>query len=148
MPAMQRGQAYRLERNRWGLRYYDRDGMRRRTDEKFPSKSAALAHYREVIEPMLNGATSRPELTFNELADLFLERHARNVRPRTIATLADRLKHARKAYGDELLSDLERMVDELAGWQATLPPRAGHGIAQALRQCLDAASTPPCAGST
>ena len=60
MPAMQRGQAYRLERNRWGLRYYDRDGKRRRTDEKFPSKSAALAHYREVIEPMLNGATSRP----------------------------------------------------------------------------------------
>ena len=26
MPATQRGQAYRLGPNRWGLRYYDRDG--------------------------------------------------------------------------------------------------------------------------
>lgn len=36
------------------------------------------------------------------------------------------------------MHDLERMADEIAGWQATLPPRAGHGIAQALRQVLDA----------
>src|SRR5215216_2223702 len=31
------------------------------------------------------------------------------------------------------------MPDEIAGWQARLPDRAGHGIAQALRQVLDAA---------
>ena len=30
MPATQRGQAYRLGPNRWGLRYYDADGNRRR----------------------------------------------------------------------------------------------------------------------
>ncbi len=30
------------------------------------------------------------------------------------------------------------MVDELAGWRSKLPPRAGHGIMQALRQVLDA----------
>ena len=41
-------------RGRWGLRYYDRDGKRRRT-EPFPTKSAALAHYRDVIEPQLRG---------------------------------------------------------------------------------------------
>ena len=47
MPATQRGQAYRLGPNRWGLRYYDADGQRRRKCP-FPTKSAALAHYRDV----------------------------------------------------------------------------------------------------
>jgi hypothetical protein len=31
------------------------------------------------------------------------------------------------------------MTDEIAGWHARLPERAGHGIAAALRQTLDAA---------
>jgi integrase len=30
------------------------------------------------------------------------------------------------------------MTDEIAGWHARLPERAGHGIAAALRQTLDA----------
>jgi len=54
MPPVQRGQAYRLAPNRWGLRYYDADGERRRKSP-FPSKSAALTHYRDVIEPQLLG---------------------------------------------------------------------------------------------
>lgn len=37
------------------------------------------------------------------------------------------------------LRDLEHMTDEIAAWQAKLPERAGHGIASALRQTLDAA---------
>ena len=37
MPAIQRGQAYRLGANRWGLRYYDADGKRRRKSP-FPSQ--------------------------------------------------------------------------------------------------------------
>jgi integrase len=36
------------------------------------------------------------------------------------------------------LRELERMASEIAGWRAALPERAGHGIAQALRQVLDA----------
>lgn len=52
MPAIQRGQACRLGPNRWGLRYYDAGGKRRRKSP-FRSKSAALAHYRDVIEPEL-----------------------------------------------------------------------------------------------
>lgn len=52
MPAIQRGQAYRLGPNRWGLRYYDPAGARRRKSP-FPSKSAALAYYRDTIEPGL-----------------------------------------------------------------------------------------------
>jgi hypothetical protein len=54
MPSTQRGQAYKLGSGRWGLRYYDADGVRRRKSP-FPSKSAALAHYREIILPGLIG---------------------------------------------------------------------------------------------
>src|SRR4051794_34344006 len=88
---------------------------------------------------MLRGETPRVELTLAALVELYLERHAVHVRPRTIGTLRDRLRHPVAAFGDEPLRDLERMSAEIAGWRATLPPRAGHGIAQALRQVLDAA---------
>ena len=94
MPAIQRGQAYRLGRGRWGLRYYDRDGKRRRKSP-FPTKSAALRHYRDVIEPELRGDRPTRDLTLAELVELYLERHAAAVRPRTIATLRERLRHAR-----------------------------------------------------
>ena len=58
MPPLQRGQAYRLGPNRWGLRYYDA-ASRRQRKSPFPSKSAALAYYRDVIEPDF-GARPRP----------------------------------------------------------------------------------------
>ena len=57
MPALQRGQAYRLDGGSWGLRYYARDGKRRRVSP-FPSKSAALKHFRDVIEPRLRGESA------------------------------------------------------------------------------------------
>src|SRR5579862_2031590 len=99
MPAIQRGQAYRLGPKRWGLRYYDADGLRRRKSP-FPSRSAALAHYRDVIEPQLRGdPVALPELTFAEFVALYLERHAASVRPRTIVTLRERLPHAVRALG-------------------------------------------------
>jgi hypothetical protein len=94
MPAIQRGQAYRLGPNRWGLRYYDADGARRRKSP-FPSKSAALAHYRDVIEPELRGEPApMPELTLAEFVPLYLEHHAASVRPRTILELRKRLRYA------------------------------------------------------
>ncbi len=81
MPATQRGSAYRLAPNRWGLRYHDAAGARQRMSP-FPSKSAALAHYRDVIEPQLRGEPApMPDLTLAELIDVYLERHAASVRP-------------------------------------------------------------------
>lgn len=139
MPATQRGQAYRLAPNRWGLRYYDALGARRRKSG-FPSKSAALAHFREVIEPQLRGEPVRaPEMTLAELVEVYLERHAATVRPRTITTLRERLAHALRAFGQVPLRDLERMSGEVATWQAKLPDRSRYGIVQALRQTLGAA---------
>jgi integrase len=139
MPATQRGQAYRLGPNRWGLRWYDAGGVRRRKSP-FPSKSAALAHFRDVIEPELRGEPApMPELTLAELVELYLERHAASVRPRTIATLRERLRHAVTAYGDVSLRDLERMSGDLAGWRARQPQGVRYARTAALRQALDAA---------
>jgi len=139
MPATQRGQAYRLAPKRWGLRYYDADGIRRRKSP-FASKSAALAHYRDVIEPRLRGEPEPlPELTLAEFVGLYLERHAATVRPRTMVTLRERLPHATTAFGDVPLRDLERMSGELASWMAKLPERSRYGVVQALRQALEAA---------
>lgn len=139
MPPTQTGQAYRLAPNRWGLRYYDRDGTRRRKSP-FPSKSAALAHYRNHIEPQLRGEPAPlPELTLSGLIDVYLERHAASVRPRTILTLRERLDYAERTFGTVPLSELERMSGEIASWQAQLPTRSSYGIVQALRQTLRAA---------
>jgi integrase len=138
MPAFQRGQAYRLGPNRWGLRYYDADGTRRRKSP-FSSKSAALAHYRDVIEPTLRGELVLPELTLGEFVDVYLERHAATVRPRTIQTLRERLVHATEAFGGVPLRDLERMSGEIASWQSRLPERSRYGLVQALRQTFEAA---------
>jgi integrase len=139
VPATQRGQAYRLAPNKWGLRYYDAEGVRRRKSP-FPSKSAALAHYRDVIEPQLRGEPVRlPELTLSEFVPLFLERHAANVRPRTIVVLRERLAYATRAYGDVPLRDLERMSGEVAAWQAKQSERSRYARVSALRQALAAA---------
>lgn len=139
MPATQQGQVYKLGKGRYGLRWYDGDGVRRRKSP-FSSQSAARQHYREVIEPHLLGEPApMPELTLTGLVELYLKRHAASVRPRTIVTLRERLVHATRAYGDIPLRDLERMSGDLATWQATLPERSRYGIVQALRQALGAA---------
>ncbi len=139
MPATQRGEAYKIAPNKWGLRYYDANGQRRRKSP-FASKSAALAHYRTVIEPVLLGEPAAlPELTLNALVPVYLERHTAGVRPRTISDLRKRLKYATRAFGDVPLRDLERMSGEIAAWQARLPERSRYGIVGALRQTLGGA---------
>ena len=138
MPAHQTGQPYRLAPGRWGLRYYDREGVRRRTSP-FPTKHAALAHYRDVIEPQLRGeAPPVADLTLAGLVDLYLERHAASVRPRTISTLRERLRHATAAFGDVPLRELERMSDAVAGWRTRQPERVRYARVGALRQVLGA----------
>jgi integrase len=139
MPPVQTGQPYRLGAGRWGLRYYDRDGKRRRKSP-FPSKSAATAHYRDVIAPQLRGGVIQtPELTLAEFVPVYLEAHAATVRGRTIDTLRERLAHPLRAFGTIALRDLERMSGEIATWQAGLPEGSRYGIVQALRQTLEAA---------
>jgi Phage integrase, N-terminal SAM-like domain len=66
-------------------------------------------------------------LTLAELVDLYLERHAATVRPRTIDTLRERLRHAVRAFGNIPLRDLERMSGEMAGWRARQPGGVAMG---------------------
>ena len=139
MPPLATGHAYRLGANRWGLRYVGLDGKKHRKSP-FPSKSAALRHYRDVVEPQLRGEAVRRQLTLAEFVPVYLERHAATgVRERTIATLRQRLGCPVAAFGDIPLSELERMSGEVASWQATLPERSRYGIVQAFRQALGAA---------
>ena len=140
MPAVQRGQPYKLKSGKgWGLRYYDENGVRRRKSS-FPSKSAALAHYREVIEPRLRGEPEpAPELTLGEFVPVYLKRHAATVREPTIDSLRERLSHAVAAHGDVPLRELERMSGEFADWRAVQPQGVRYGRMQALRQALEAA---------
>lgn len=139
MPPTPTGQAYRIGPNRWGLRFYDTAGVRRRKSP-FPSKSAALAHFRQVVEPQLRGEPAPlPELTLAEFVEVYLERHAAIVRPRTIATLRERLSHATRALGDVPLRDFERMTDEIAAWRARQPERVRYARLGVLRQALGAA---------
>jgi integrase len=139
MPATQRGHARRLPSRKWQLRYYDAEGERK-TGGVFASKTAALDHYRDVIEPRLNGEPEPPrELTLAELVEVYLERHAAVVRSRTIRILRERLAYATRDYGPVPLAELERMSGDLADWQARLPERSRYGIVSALRQTLGAA---------
>jgi hypothetical protein len=139
VPSTQRGEAYKLSSGTWGLWYYDSKGVRRR-ETPFPSKSASarlLPRRRRACAA--RSAAAKPDVRFTEFVDVYLERHAAKVRPRTIATLAERLRHAERRFGDVTLHEFERMVDEIAGWQAKQPPGIRYGRVQALRQTLEAA---------
>ena len=139
MPAIQRGSTRKLASGKHQLRFYDRDGNRQ-TGGVFKSKSAALQHYRDVIEPRLNGnSTETPPRTLQELADVFLTRMETIRSPRTVRSIKERLSRPLEAYGDTPLSDLERMGGTLADFRATLPERYAHDVMRTLRQVFAAA---------
>jgi integrase len=138
MPATQRGQVDRVKPGHWRLRYYVNG--KRKSKQPFASKSAAWTWYREHVEPQVNGEPApRPELNLSEFIAVYLQRHAAAVRPRTIHTLCERLRHAERSFGTVPLRELEGMTDEIAGWIAQQPPRVAYGRTSALRQCLGAA---------
>jgi integrase len=139
MPPVQRGHARKLSSGRWQLRYYTDQGEHR-SGGVFPTKSAAFAHYRDVIEPRLRGEPETPpELLLSGLVDVYLERHAQLRSMSTIRTLRHRLKRPLDAYGDVTLRELEGMAGDLADFRATLPPRFAHDVMRALRQTFAAA---------
>jgi len=136
MPATQQGQ-YDKVNGKHRVRWYDREG-KRHAKGGFASKSAARAYYRETVEPQLDGRVpAKPDIPLSEFVTVYLDRH--HGRDRTVATLRERLRVAEKRFGTVSLRELERMVDEIAGWAASLPERSRYGRVSALRQCLSAA---------
>jgi integrase len=140
VPAEARGSAYRTTTG-WGVRWFE--GDKRRFASGFPSKSKALAHYRDVVRPAL--ARQLPadldprRLTLAEFADKYLAAHAIECEAVTISTLRGRLARPLAEFGDATLADLERRVADIAAWRATLPQRSAWHVFGALRQVLDAA---------
>ena len=143
MPRTPKGDVYKLASHTaknpaYGIRYRDASGVRRR-QSPFRSQSAAEKWFRETILPQFSGEIVTTDITLAEFVPLYLERHASQVRPATLATLGDRLKHAHRAFGGVRLRELERMSSDIARWQTTLPERSSYGILQAFRQTLEAA---------
>ena len=138
MPADARGHVRKLPSGKWQLRWYDRKGVRH-SGGAFPSKSAAWTHYRDVVEPELRGRpVARRDLTYSQLVEMFLERHAIVAKPRTIAELRWRLKQSEEKFGEVPLSELEGMADEIAGYSATISERLRYPLMAAFRQALEA----------
>src|SRR5918995_642437 len=133
MPAEARPRARRLPSGKWQLRYTV-DGEVS-SGGAFASKTEALNHYRDVIEPDLNGTpAARRDVTLSELVDTFLDRHETVAKPRTIKTLRCRIQRPLDVFGDTPLVELERMTDEIAGFTAQLPDRYRYSVMNAFRQ--------------
>ena len=138
MPAEQRGSAYRLGPRRWGVRWWE-NGVRK-LQSGFPSKSVALAYYRDEVRPRLGCATTVDgTYTFDAFCDLFIAAYAGTRSPRSVATLRERLAPVRAEFGDVRLADLERRAPEIAAWRATLPEGSRYRVMRAFRQALAAA---------
>jgi integrase len=138
MPADARGHVRKLPSGKWQLRYYDRQG-RHRSGGAYSTKSEAWAHYRDVVEPELHGRpAARRDLTYSQLVEVFLERHAIVAKPRTITELRWRLKQSEGKFGEIPLAELEGMADEIAGYAVTLPERLRYPLMAAFRQALEA----------
>jgi integrase len=139
MPAEQRGSVRRLSKSgKVQLRYYDRDGVRR-SGGTFPTKTAAFAHYRNVIEPQLDGVEQSEPITLRALVDLYVERQEAVRSARTLVTIRERMKRPLEQFGDLTLAELEPMALEIAEWRATLPERYRPKVMGAFRQVLAAA---------
>jgi hypothetical protein len=137
MPAEQRGSPYKTSSG-WGVRWVEHG--KRRHHSGFPSKSAALAHFRDVVRPRLVGAsTIDPSITLAQFVELYLDGHAPNVAASTLAILRDRLRRATQRFGSTSLRELEREAPQIRAWRAGLADGSRFGATQALRQVLEQA---------
>jgi integrase len=132
--SVQRGNVYET-RNGFGIRW--REGDQRRHQSGFRTKTEARTWFREQVAPRLHRGAPSAEITFDDFAELFLQRHTGA--PRTIATLRDRLRPARAAFGDWKLSELEHAANDIAAWRATIPEGSRYRLTSALRQAFAAA---------
>jgi len=85
----------------------------------------------------MRGGLVDERLTLREFSERYLARYQVDRAPATVKSLGWRLVRPLAEFGDVQLSDLR--TGEIAGWEATLPPRFRHDVVRALRQVLDAA---------
>lgn len=102
-----------------------------------PPEAEARRWFSDNIAPRLDRGAPSAEITFDEFAERFLQRHTGA--PRTVATLRDRLAPARATFGDWKLSELEHAANDIAAWRATIPEGSRYRLTNALRQAFAAA---------
>jgi hypothetical protein len=122
---------FKLEGGQWAYRLArDEDGCRRQVGgfkTKGEAREACDNHVDRILNPQ-----RRDSITLAGLVDEYLGQHV--AEQNTLATLAARLKHAAKAFGD---LPLERLaVAEIAAWRKRLPKGSAWHILKALRQAL------------
>lgn len=129
----QRGNAQKLPSGKWSLRYYDAAGKRQRGGT-FPTKSAALNHFRDVIRPQLNGEpVADAGATFDDLCERFLTHYALGAAPSTVRCITAWLVRPRAEFGETALPDFERA--DLGAFIDALPtPYLRYSLARGLRQ--------------
>jgi integrase len=136
MPPEATGGLYRTSTG-WGIRW--REGSKRHRQAGFPTQREARRWFNAHVAPRLRSGAPSAELPFNSFCDLYLERHGATVSLRSKATLTERLAPARARFGDWPLRELERAVDDVAAWRASLAERSRYRLLGALRQTLGAA---------
>ena len=142
MPPVQRGHARAFAVRQVAtalLRRGRRASHRRRVRDARAPRSRTTA---TSIEPRCAASPSRtPSSRSPRSSTLYLERTRPAYGRARSARCAQRLGYATRAYGDVPLRELERMVDELADWQARAARRdrataiVGGAAADARRRC-------------
>lgn len=136
MPAKSRGSVYSI-RNGFGIRWVEHG--KRHHESPFRTKTAARDWFRENVAPRLARGGPSAEITFDDFADLYLERHGATVSERTKDTLTERLVPAREEFGTWTLAELEGAAGDVAAWRAKLTVTSRYRFTAAVRQCLAAA---------
>jgi integrase len=132
VPAVQRGQVYKLRGGSWAYRFRDEHGRRRQVSG-FRTKGEASAKLAEALERVRIGPKRR-ELTVSDLVERYIAQH--QAERSTIAKMRWLLKKAEEAFGDVDLRDL--LVDEIGAWRMTIPEGHRWEATQAFRQVLNA----------
>ena len=135
MPASARGSVYPV-RGGFGIRWTEQG--RREHKSAFRTKTEARDWFNVNVAPRLRRAAPSADITLDAFIDLFLERHRAQASARTVATLRERLAHARKVFGTWKLSELEGAADDIARWRAGLTDTSRYRLTLALRQALAA----------
>jgi integrase len=135
MPAIQRGQVYKLRGGSWAYRYRDTSGKRRQRGG-FKTKGEASAALSSALDEVRLGplAASRREWTLAELSARYLDQH--QAAPATIARLTYMLRKAEAAFGEVPVRRV--LPDEIGRWAKRLPEGHRHDAMVALRQVLNA----------
>jgi integrase len=138
MPRPVTGSIYRTRTDGLGIRWPENGAEQRQAG--FRTRTEAREWFDRTVRPRLRRGGPSATITFDEFADLYLERWGADVTPRTRTTIEEWLAPARRKFGAFTLAELEGAADDIAAWRARLgSDDRKHKATRALRQVLAAA---------